>query len=83
MLVTAFATALLMTSVAAVTGLGCPVEIEFALRLRKDAGSRHQLHVLQMRPQAGLSPKRARRAAPPAPPPSPLRSLSVGGPLVQ
>lgn len=64
-------------------GLGCPVEIEFALKLRKDAGSRHQLHVLQMRPQAGLSPKRARRAAPPAPPPSPLRSLSVGGPLVQ
>jgi len=43
-------------------GLGCPVEIEFALRLRKDAGSRHQLHVLQMRPQADLSSNNTARA---------------------
>lgn len=36
-------------------GLGCPVEIEFALRLRGDAESQHELHVLQLRPQAALS----------------------------
>ena len=33
-------------------GLGCPVEIEFALKARKDAAERHQLHLLQIRPQA-------------------------------
>jgi len=35
-------------------GLGCPVEIEFALKLRQDSASQHELHVLQLRPQAGL-----------------------------
>ena len=33
-------------------GLGCPVEIEFALQARKSADERHQLHLLQIRPQA-------------------------------
>jgi len=36
-------------------GLGCPVEIEFAVQVRKDAESRHQLHLLQIRPQAQFS----------------------------
>lgn len=36
------------------SGLGCPVEIEFALKLRQDSKSQHELHVLQLRPQAGL-----------------------------
>jgi len=34
------------------TGLGCPVEIEFALQARKRHGERHRLHLLQIRPQA-------------------------------
>jgi len=33
-------------------GLGCPVEIEFALQARKSADERHELHLLQIRPQA-------------------------------
>ncbi|KAL1495700.1 hypothetical protein AB1Y20_016563 [Prymnesium parvum] len=33
-------------------GLGCPVEIEFALKLRKSVSERHELHLLQIRPQA-------------------------------
>ena len=36
-------------------GLGCPVEIEFALKLRQDSASQHELHVLQLRPQAPLT----------------------------
>jgi hypothetical protein len=33
-------------------GLGCPVEIEFALKARRSVHERHQLHLLQIRPQA-------------------------------
>ncbi len=36
-------------------GLGCPVEIEFALRARQSPSERHQLHLLQIRPQAQIS----------------------------
>lgn len=36
-------------------GLGCPVEVEFALKARKAAGSRHELHLLQIRPQANVN----------------------------
>jgi len=36
-------------------GLGCPVELEFAVRARQTAGERHQLHLLQIRPQAQVS----------------------------
>ena len=36
-------------------GLGCPVEIEFALKARTSADERHQLHLLQIRPQAKYS----------------------------
>jgi len=35
-------------------GLGCPVEIEFALKARKTSDERHQLHLLQIRPQAQM-----------------------------
>jgi len=42
-------------------GLGCPVEIEFALKARKEAGARHQLHLLQIRPQAQFQSKQADR----------------------
>jgi len=40
-------------------GLGCPVEIEFALKLRKSAMDRHELHVLQIRPQAQVAGQKA------------------------
>jgi len=43
-------------------GLGCPVEIEFALKLRKSAEERHQLHILQIRPQAELQTAKAANA---------------------
>ena len=36
-------------------GLGCPVEIEFALKARQAPGENHQLHLLQIRPQAQFS----------------------------
>jgi len=36
-------------------GLGCPVEIEWALQLRSSSVERHTLHVLQIRPQARLA----------------------------
>jgi len=44
-------------------GLGCPVEIEFALQARKAATDRHQLHVLQIRPQAHFREGHADRFA--------------------
>jgi len=34
------------------SGLGCPVEIEFAFKARKSADKKHELHLLQIRPQA-------------------------------
>jgi len=40
-------------------GLGCPVEIEFALKLRKSAAERHELHLLQIRPQAQVAGQKA------------------------
>ena len=44
-------------------GLGCPVEIEFALKLRDGVSQpQHELHVLQLRPQAALSANNAARA---------------------
>jgi len=36
-------------------GLGCPVELEFALRARTAPDERHQLHLLQIRPQAQVA----------------------------
>jgi len=42
-------------------GLGCPVEIEFALKARKAPGERHQLHLLQIRPQANFPPNTGER----------------------
>jgi len=40
-------------------GLGCPVEIEFALKLRQTGASRHELHLLQIRPQAQVAAQSA------------------------
>jgi len=40
-------------------GLGCPVEIEFALKLRTTPGARHELHLLQIRPQAQVAAQSA------------------------
>ena len=40
-------------------GLGCPVEIEFALKLRQSAEARHELHLLQIRPQAQVAAQKA------------------------
>ena len=40
-------------------GLGCPVEIEFALKLRQSADTRHELHLLQIRPQAQVAAQKA------------------------
>ena len=36
-------------------GLGCPVEIEFALKLRRSPSAKHELHVLQVRPQSEVA----------------------------
>ena len=36
-------------------GLGCPVEIEFALKLRRSPTAKHELHVLQVRPQSEVA----------------------------
>ena len=58
-------------------GLGCPVEIEFALKARKEAGARHQLHLLQIRPQAQFQSKQADRfevSTVEHPPEDPLRT---------
>ena len=44
-------------------GLGCPVEIEFALKARASADEKHQLHLLQIRPQAKYSRRTTPRAA--------------------
>jgi len=43
-------------------GLGCPVELEFALKLRKSAESKHELHILQVRPQQEITSSAAARA---------------------
>jgi len=40
-------------------GLGCPVEIEFALKLRRSNIERHELHLLQIRPQAQVTAQNA------------------------
>jgi len=42
-------------------GLGCPVELEFALKLRQRPSERHQLHVLQIRPQAQVAARMSDR----------------------
>jgi len=42
-------------------GVGVPVEIEFALRLRQAAHDKHELHLLQIRPQAQVTAKAADR----------------------
>jgi len=34
------------------SGLGCPVELEFAFKARQSAHAKHELHLLQIRPQA-------------------------------
>ena len=44
-------------------GLGSPVELEFALKMRRRPSERHQLHLLQIRPQAKLSAKATARFA--------------------
>uniref|UniRef100_A0A6S9V7X9 Pyruvate phosphate dikinase AMP/ATP-binding domain-containing protein n=1 Tax=Chrysotila carterae TaxID=13221 RepID=A0A6S9V7X9_CHRCT len=36
-------------------GLGCPVELEFALKLRKTPDAKHELHILQVRPQSEVT----------------------------
>ena len=36
-------------------GLGCPVEIEFALKLRRSPTAKNELHVLQVRPQSEVA----------------------------
>lgn len=42
-------------------GLGCPVELEFALKTRRSPDERHQLHLLQIRPQANFPPNTGER----------------------
>jgi len=43
-------------------GLGCPVELEFALKLRRSPEARHELHILQVRPQVEVSRSNAARS---------------------
>ena len=42
-------------------GLGCPVELEFALEARRAPDARHRLHLLQIRPQANFPPNTGER----------------------
>jgi len=44
------------------SGLGCPVEIEFALKLRKSPEAKHELQILQVRPQQEITASAAARA---------------------
>jgi len=43
------------------SGLGCPVELEFALKARKSPYAKHELHLLQIRPQAQFQKNSADR----------------------
>lgn len=43
-------------------GLGCPVEVEFALKLRNSPTAKHELHVLQIRPQSEITASASARA---------------------
>ena len=43
-------------------GLGCPVEVEFALKLRNSPTTKHELHVLQIRPQSEITASASARA---------------------
>jgi hypothetical protein len=43
-------------------GLGCPVELEFALKLRNSPTGKHELHVLQIRPQSEITASASARA---------------------